>query len=73
MNCIRAVVPADAPVVGYCDIQAILSALNYGYSCGFDVHDVAPCYLVAFRQRQQLQGELPLMGLVSTFTFLVHT
>ncbi len=51
----------------------VLIALNYGYYRGFNVHDVAPCYLVAFRQRQQLQSELPSMVLVSAFTFLVLT
>jgi hypothetical protein len=49
---------------GNCPGLGKVGALNYGYFCGFDVHDVALCYLVAFRQRQQTQSELPLMGFV---------
>jgi hypothetical protein len=47
-------------------------ALNYGYSRGYSVRDVAPCYLAAFRQCQQLQSEIPSFDGVSfcfAFTF----
>jgi hypothetical protein len=40
--------PGNSPGLGE------VGALNYGYSRGYSVRNVAPCYLVAFCQRQQL-------------------